>query len=291
MELEVKLEAFEGPLDLLLHLIEKNKVDIYDIPIVEITEQYLDYVSKMPKDDLDLASEFLVMAATLIDIKSKMLLPKEIDENGEEIDPRAELVEKLIEYKMYKYASVELRDMQVYAGKSLYKEPTIPEEVSKYQQPVDLDQLLEGVDLSKLNEIFQMVLKRQVDKIDPVRSKFGKIEMEEVSLPDKIDYVANTVRKKKKCSFKQLLEKSKSKVEVIVSFLAVLELIKIGEIEVHQESQVGAQHEKNRFELQFQGLSTEDIELSVSDSRICADLISNAERKMNSLTGGGNSSP
>ena len=239
MELEVKLEAFEGPLDLLLHLIEKNKVDIYDIPIVEITEQYLDYVSKMPKDDLDLASEFLVMAATLIDIKSKMLLPKEIDENGEEIDPRAELVEKLIEYKMYKYASVELRDMQVYAGKSLYKEPTIPEEVSKYQQPVDLDQLLEGVDLSKLNEIFQMVLKRQVDKIDPVRSKFGKIEMEEVSLPDKIDYVANTVRKKKKCIFKQLLEKSKSKVEVIVSFLAVLELIKIGEIEVHQEKTFG----------------------------------------------------
>ena len=239
MELEVKLEAFEGPLDLLLHLIEKNKVDIYDIPIVEITEQYLDYVSKMPKDDLDLASEFLVMAATLIDIKSKMLLPKEIDENGEEIDPRAELVEKLIEYKMYKYASVELRDMQVYAGKSLYKEPTIPEEVSKYQQPVDLDQLLEGVDLSKLNEIFQMVLKRQVDKIDPVRSKFGKIEMEEVSLPDKIDYVANTVKKKKKCNFKQLLEKSKSKVEVIVSFLAVLELIKIGEIEVHQEKTFG----------------------------------------------------
>ena len=193
----------------------------------------------MPKDDLDLASEFLVMAATLIDIKSKMLLPKEIDENGEEIDPRVELVEKLIEYKMYKYASVELRDMQVYAGKSLYKEPTIPEEVSKYQQPVDLDQLLEGVDLSKLNEIFQMVLKRQVDKIDPVRSKFGKIEMEEVSLPDKIDYVANTVRKKKKCNFKQLLEKSKSKVEVIVSFLAVLELIKIGEIEVHQEKTFG----------------------------------------------------
>ena len=88
IELEVKLEAFEGPLDLLLHLIEKNKVDIYDIPIVEITEQYLEYVSKMPKDDLDLTSEFLVMAATLIDIKSKMLLPKEIDENGEEIDPR-----------------------------------------------------------------------------------------------------------------------------------------------------------------------------------------------------------
>lgn len=239
MELEVKLQAFEGPLDLLLHLIEKNKVDIYDIPIVEITEQYLDYVSKMPKDDLDLASEFLVMAATLIDIKSRMLLPKEIDENGEEIDPRAELVEKLIEYKMYKYAAVELRDMQVYAGKSMYKQPTVPEEVSKYEPPVNLDSLLADVDLNKLNDIFQMVLKRQVDKIDPVRSKFGKIEMEEVSLPDKITYVSTTVKKRKKCKFKQLLEEAHSKVEVIVSFLAILELIKVGEIEVRQNETFG----------------------------------------------------
>ena len=239
MELEVKLEAFEGPLDLLLHLIEKNKVDIYDIPIVTITEQYLDYVSKMPKDDLDLASEFLVMAATLIDIKSKLLLPKEVDENGEEIDPRAELVEKLIEYKMYKYAATELRDMQLYAGKSLYKEPTIPDDVSKYQQPVELDELLKDVDLSKLNDIFHMLLIKQDEKIDPVRSKFGKIEMEEVSLPDKIEYVSTTIKKRKKCSFKQLLEQSKSKVEVIVSFLAILELIKIGEIEVHQDNTFG----------------------------------------------------
>ena len=239
MELEVKLQAFEGPLDLLLHLIEKNKVDIYDIPIVEITEQYLDYVSKMPKDDLDLASEFLVMAATLIDIKSRMLLPKEIDENGEEIDPRAELVEKLIEYKMYKYAAVELRDMQVYAGKSMYKQPTVPEEVSKYEPPVNLDSLLADVDLNKLNDIFQMVLKRQVDKIDPVRSKFGKIEMEEVSLLDKITYVSTTLKKRKKCKFKQLLEEAHSKVEVIVSFLAILELIKVGEIEVRQDETFG----------------------------------------------------
>lgn len=235
MELEVKLQVFEGPLDLLLHLIEKNKVDIYDIPIVEITEQYLDYVSKMPKDNLDLASEFLVMAATLIDIKSKMLLPKEIDENGEEIDPRAELVEKLIEYKIYKYAAVELRDMQVYAGKTLYKEPSIPDEIAQYVPPVDLDDLLVDVDLEKINDIFQMVLKRQIDKIDPVRSTFGTIEKEEISLPDKIDYVANKVRKNKKCSFRQLLESQTSKMEVIVSFLAVLELIKVGRIEVHQE--------------------------------------------------------
>ncbi len=236
MDIEFKLQVFEGPLDLLLHLIEKNKIDIYDIPIVEITNQYLAYVEAMPKDDLELASEFLVMAATLIDIKSRMLLPKEIDENGEEIDPRAELVEKLIEYKMYKYAAMELKDMQLYAGKSMYKAPTIPKEVQKYEPPVDLDKLLQDVTLARLNEIFQMVLKRQVDKIDPVRSKFGKIEMEEVSLPDKINYVSRTLRQKKRCSFRQLLETQHSKMEVIVSFLAVLELIKVGQIEVHQEN-------------------------------------------------------
>ncbi len=236
MDLEFKLQVFEGPLDLLLHLIEKNKIDIYDIPIVEITDQYLEYVNQMPKEDLDMASEFLLMAATLIDIKSRMLLPKEVDEEGNEIDPRAELVEKLIEYKMYKHAAQELRDMQVYAGKSLYKEETLPKEVKKYKQPVDLDKLLKDVDLSKLNEIFQMVLKRQVDKIDPVRSKFGKIEMEEVSLPEKIDFVSHTIKTKKKCSFKQLLESASSKIEVVVSFLAILELIKVGEIEVKQEN-------------------------------------------------------
>ncbi|MBR3173582.1 MAG: segregation/condensation protein A [Eubacterium sp.] len=235
MDLEFKLQVFEGPLDLLLHLIEKNKIDIYDIPIVEITDQYLEYVNQMPKEDLDMASEFLLMAATLIDIKSRMLLPKEVDEEGNEIDPRAELVEKLIEYKMYKHAAQELRDMQVYAGKSLYKDPTIPKEVKKYQQPVDLDKLLKDVDLSKLNEIFQMVLRRQVDKIDPVRSKFGTIEMEEVSLPEKMDFVSHTIKTKKKCSFKQLLENASSKIEVVVSFLAILELIKVGEITVSQE--------------------------------------------------------
>ena len=105
-----KLEHFEGPLDLLLHLIEKNKVDIYDIPIVEITAQYLEYVRNMEREDLNLVSEFLVMAATLLDIKAKMLLPKEVDEEGEEVDPRAELVARLLEYKRYKILAEELAD-------------------------------------------------------------------------------------------------------------------------------------------------------------------------------------
>ena len=105
MELAVKLEVFEGPLDLLLHLIDKNKIDIYDIPIAEITAQYMDYVDAMDKEDLDVVSEFLVMAATLLDIKARMLLPKEKNEEGEEEDPRTELVELLLEYRNYKYMS------------------------------------------------------------------------------------------------------------------------------------------------------------------------------------------
>ena len=176
MELSYKLEKFEGPLDLLLHLIEKNKINIYDIPIAEITDQYLEYVSCMEEESLDVVSEFLVMAATLLDIKARMLLPREVSEEGEEEDPRAELVERLLEYKTYKYMSLELKDMEVDADKVFYKAPTIPGEVEKYEEPVDLDQLLDGLTLSKLQKIFESVMKRREDKIDPVRSTFGTIK-------------------------------------------------------------------------------------------------------------------
>ena len=107
MGIPVKLEAFEGPLDLLLHLIEKNKIDIYDIPIVEITEQYMEYIRQMQEENLNIMSEFMVMAATLLDIKCKMLLPQEVTEEGEAKDPREELVQQLLEYKMFKYMSYE----------------------------------------------------------------------------------------------------------------------------------------------------------------------------------------
>ena len=137
MGIPVKLQVFEGPLDLLLHLIDKNKIDIYDIPIVEITNQYMDYIKAMEREDLNVMSEFLVMAATLLDIKCKMLLPKEVTEDGEEEDPRQELVEQLLQYKMYKYMSYELRDRELDGGRAMYKDPTIPEEVMDYVEPVD----------------------------------------------------------------------------------------------------------------------------------------------------------
>lgn len=238
MGIPVKLEVFEGPLDLLLHLIDKNKVNIYDIPIVKITDQYLEYVNNMERNDLNIVSEFLVMAATLIDIKSKMLLPKEINEDGEE-DPRDELVQKLLEYKMYKYMSIHLKDREFDSGKIICRNPEIPEEVKKYQVPVDLDQLLDGITLVKLNEIFTMVMKKQEDKVDPIRSKFGKIEKEEVSLSDKIEFLKDYAITHKKFSFKKLLEFQKSKMHIIVSFLAILELMKMGIVNIDQENIFG----------------------------------------------------
>ncbi len=235
MGIPVKLQVFEGPLDLLLHLIDKNKIDIYDIPIVEITNQYMEYIREMEKEDLNIMSEFLVMAATLLDIKCRMLLPKELNEEGEEEDPRQELVAQLLEYKMYKYMSYELKDRQIEGERSLFKAPTIPEEVLSYVQPVDLDELLGDLTLARLNNIFKDVMKRQADKIDPVRSKFGKLEKEEVTLPEKLLYVTEYAREHRSFLFKELLEKQSSKVQTVVTFLAVLQLMKEGIISILQE--------------------------------------------------------
>ncbi len=236
MAIPIKLEVFEGPLDLLLHLIDKNKVNIYDIPIVLITQQYMEYVNGMEKKDLNVVSEFLVMAATLLDIKSRMLLPKEVNEDGEEQDPRAELVEKLLEYKMYKYMSYELKDMYIDADKSMYKMPTIPKEIMAYKQPVNLDELVGDMNLAKLRAIFDDIMKRQENRVDPIRSRFGRIEKEEVSLEEKMIYVRNYIMVHEHFSFKELLGMASSKVQVIVTFLAVLELIKMGNITVEQEN-------------------------------------------------------
>lgn len=235
MGIPVKLQAFEGPLDLLLHLIEKNKVQIYDIPIVEITNQYMDYIRQMEKEDLDIMSEFLVMAATLLDIKSRMLLPKEENEEGEQEDPRQELVRQLLEYKMYKYMAYELKDRQLDAERSLYKKPTVPDEVAEFETPVDVGQLLADTDLAQLYKVFQEVLKRQENKIDPIRSRFGRIEKEEVNLNEKLEFIERYVLERKNCRFIDFFRNDRTKMQMIVTFLAVLELTKTGKIKVVQE--------------------------------------------------------
>ncbi|MBE5943927.1 MAG: segregation/condensation protein A [Lachnospiraceae bacterium] len=238
-KLAFKINEFEGPLDLLLHLIDKNKFNIFDIPIVEITEQYLDYVNKMQETDLDIMSEFLVMAATLISIKAKMLLPKEEKEEEEEDDPRAELVRRLLEYKMYKYASYELKDMELDAEKSFYKSESIPKEVREYKEEIDPAEVIGDTTLAKLNEIFNQVIRRTVDRIDPIRSKFGTIEKEEVRIEDKMEEIRSSIKGLKGINFRTLLEVQASKINVIVTFLAILELMKVGDIVIKQEGLFG----------------------------------------------------
>lgn len=239
MDIEYKLQVFEGPLDLLLHLIDKNKVDIYDIPIVTITEQYLDYVNQMENRDMDIMSEFLVMAATLIRIKSKMLLPSKEEDEAEEEDPRAELVRRLLEYKMYKYAALELKDMELDASYIFYKKATIPKEVSEHKEEIDPVELVDGMTLNVLNEIFQSVMKKQVDKIDPIRSKFGTIEREEINIEDRMVQIREEVRGLKGINFRTLLESFPSKMNVIITFMSILELMKIGAIMIRQEETFG----------------------------------------------------
>ena len=236
MAIPVKLEVFEGPLDLLLHLIDKNKIDIYDIPIVVITEQYLDYIRQMEQSDMNIMSEFLVMAATLIDIKCRMLLPKEVDEEGEEEDPRAELVQKLLEYKMCKFMSAELRDRQVDAARNLYREQHLPPEVAAYRAPVNYEELIGDMTLSRLHEIFKSIIRRQEEKIDPIRSQYGNIEKDEIDMDVKTLYVEAYAREHKQFSFRKLLEKQASKMEVIVTFLIILELMKTSKITISQEN-------------------------------------------------------
>ncbi|MGN0319207.1 MAG: segregation and condensation protein A [Lachnospira sp.] len=235
MGISVKLQVFEGPLDLLLHLIDKNKVNIYDIPIAMITEQYMEYVNQLKDEDLNVVSEFLVMAATLLDIKSRMLLPKEVDDDGNEEDPRQELVERLLEYKLFKAMASELKDRQLDAQKAYYRKPSIPEEVLSYTPPVDLGEVLDGLSLTRLNAVFAEVMRRKEDKIDPVRSKFGKIEKEEVSLSDRLQEIKGFMLEHREFDFRDLLMKSSSKEALIVTFLVVLELIKTGFVTVRQD--------------------------------------------------------
>lgn len=234
MAIEVKLEKFEGPLDLLLHLIDKHQVDIYDIPIVAITEQYLDYIKMMEENKMDVMSEFIEMAATLINIKSKMLLPVEV-EDEEEIDPRRELVEKLIEYKKFKLIAESLKEQQTSAAKLVYKQPTIPKEILNEKPVIDTDKLLQDVDMSQLLEIFAQVIKKKEDKIDPIRSKFGEIKKETYTVDDKIQLIFETCNDYDTFSFYDLLDLQKSKDEVIITFLAVLEMMKMGVIRIVQE--------------------------------------------------------
>ena len=241
MGIPVKLQAFEGPLDLLLHLIDKHKIDIYDIPVSLITDQYLEYIQQMREQKMEIASEFLVMAATLLELKSGMLLPKEEkpDEEEEETDPREELVKRLLEYKMVRYQADELRDRSVEASRNLYREQQLPEEVKTYEPPIDYEKLIGKATIESLEKTFQEVLRRQRNRVDTVRSGFGKIEREEYDVVGRERYIRERIAKADNLSFRALLEEQPGKEEIIVTFLVVLDMAKSGEIHLIQDDNFG----------------------------------------------------
>ena len=180
-------------------------------------------------------SDFLLVAAQLINIKSRMLLPKEEKENGEEIDPREDLVNRLLEYKMYKYSAEILKGREDFASSFIFKEPTIPSEVAEYEEKPEISEIIGDLTLAKLHNIFNFVIKKQADKTDPIRSSFGKIKKEPISMSESVNRLQNYGKEHKYFSFREFLINQPSRLHVVVSFLAVLELMKVGALKAVQE--------------------------------------------------------
>ena len=235
--IQYRLQDFEGPLDLLLHLVDINKIDIYDIPIAEITDQYMAWIGDASLADMDTASSFLRMAAQLLYIKSQMLLPAPPAPEEEQEDPRAALTRLLLEYKMYRYLGGRLKQQAAQAARYFFKEETLPADLDLEPEPVDLQELTGDTTLSDLKRIFQDVMKRSFDRVDARRSSFGRIEAEPVSFSRKSAQIRAYIRKKKKgISFRRMLEDSSSRDEVIVAFLVILEMMKDGTVSTRQDS-------------------------------------------------------
>lgn len=234
-EISVKLEVFEGPMDLLLHLIHKNKIDIYDIPIAMITTQYMEYM-KTVSADMDNMSEFIKMAATLLEIKAKMLLPKPKIDTESEDDPRKELVEKLLEYKLCKYMSMQLKERSYSGAEVFYCTPHIPKEIAKFVPATDPIDLLDTVTLSRLEEVFSGIINRKINRLDPIRYDFKKVEKDEVTIDDRMEYILSFMNEKKEICFSDLFDETSGKFRMVVTFLAMLELIKTNHITVMQNN-------------------------------------------------------
>lgn len=223
MEIRYKLDTFEGPLDLLLHLIDSQEIDIYDIPISQITDQYMEYIDTLQEYELEIASEFLVMAAELLSIKSRMLLPRppvvqEEDGEAEDYDPREELVQRLIEYRKFKAAAEQLREMEV-ARSLIYTRA--PRDLSSYIAHIE-ENPVQDFNLADLLIAFQRVLRRA-----KARSVMTKITRDEISVKDRMVQVTDRLDSLGgRAMFSSLIEENAGRTEIVVTFLAILELIR-----------------------------------------------------------------
>ncbi len=234
MSVLIKLDQFEGPLDLLCHLIDKHEVDIHDIPIALITEQYLAVIYDLHVLNLELASEFLVMAATLLEIKSRMLLPQKDYGDSETIweDPRTELVGRIVEYRRYKEAALHLQELENQFGQRYYKEPE------------DLDSLLDRntdtmKDLNLETDLLVEALKRVLDKMDRIdthrETYFKTMRRDPYTVEEKMGWITDRLNFSRTIRFMALFEEDTTRMEVITTFLALLELMRGGKVKVKQD--------------------------------------------------------
>jgi segregation and condensation protein A len=229
MGYEIKLDIFEGPLDLLLYLIKKNEIDIYDIPMALITRQYLEYIEMLGSLNLDLAGEFLILAATLIHIKSRLLLPVEEDPSAEEEeDPRAELVRQLLDYQAFKEAALQLDSRQVlerdvFTRSCPAAEPDDPDPPGVFVE----------MDVFDLVKAFQQIMAR-LDKTERI-----EIDAEEMSLADRINDIMDRLVEHKHLTFTDLIEERTDRRWVLYTFLALLELMKLRMIRAYQSESYG----------------------------------------------------
>ncbi|WP_421873576.1 segregation and condensation protein A [Marinoscillum sp.] len=229
---EIKLPLFEGPFDLLLFFIERDELDIYDIPIAKVTADFLDYVHQLETMNVEVASEFILVAATLMRIKAKMLLPRPVlDEEGNEIDPREELVKHLLEYKRYKSVIAELNKLE---SDRLDRESrgNLMKEIKKLSSTVDVEAELQDLDLYKLMKVFQKVLKRyEYEQSRPTH----QVVQYPYTIGGQKEYVLDQLRKSRnqRISFSKMVEEKPEKILVIYNFLAILELLQLNLITLH----------------------------------------------------------
>ena len=228
----IKLDIFEGPLDLLLYLIKKNEIDIYNIPVALITEQYLEYLKMIKALNLDLAGEYLIMAATLIHIKSRMLLPPPEEPEEEEEDPRAELVRQLLEHKTFKEIAENLGSRPLLERDVFTHAAVLPEETEKSADDEEEEELIE-VGVFELIEAFHRVIAQMDKKV------LMEIDLEKLSLTDIINDVMDQLTVAKNLTFEDLLQGKRDRRRIIYTFLAILELIKLRMIKAYQTSIFG----------------------------------------------------
>ena len=220
MAYKIKLEIFEGPLDLLLYLVKKDHLNIYDIPIAQVTDQYLAYLELMKLLDLNIAGEFLVMAATLLQIKSKMLLPADEDEVQEELeDPRQELVKRLLEYEKFKEIAENLRQKEL-GQQDVFKRPKIED---KNTAPVEEKAYFEA-------SIFDLISAFSKALENVPKEVFYQVFKDEFTIEEKVHQILHLLLEKTSVTISNLFSQAKNKIEIIVTFLAVLELIRMKEI-------------------------------------------------------------